>query len=268
MLLHEWLRVSPAGMTRAFGVLAVLVLSGCDDPVSTVPPRMHPTGEFSLTIDTHSRANLVWQDFVDVGTASAPSVVPAGIRGDGRNKSGELGTPDINEYQGDFCGVRAFIYDQRGENGNLNPDPDTYYTSAMDTRCHGARKMALYLGAPTPFVTGPIFFFDAIWTLGPGAVVVQPMNFGVQDVMTPACRFYFDASYTGASNVRISRLADVPISNTVVARQWRVESQGTHNAACLELQRNGKYVDTGRPRYYLPFAVTITQVPYPYATFP
>jgi len=57
------------------------------------------------------------------------------------------------------------------------------------------------------------------------------------------------------------------VGQTVTARQWRLESQGTHKAACLATKPNGRYVDTSA-RYYLPFAVTITQVPYPYATYP
>jgi len=138
--------------------------------------------------------------------------------------------------------------------------------------CGTARQMAFYLGGPSaaPNLTGPHFIVDAIWKLGPGAVVVQPMNYGMHDGTN--CRLYFDASYPEASNVQVSRLADVQVVNaagqTVSARQWRLESQGSHKAACLVRQSpNGKYVDTGT-RYYLPFAVVITQVPYPFATYP
>ena len=266
MLLHEWPRVGPAAVPRVCGVLAALVALGCHESVTAVPVT-HATVNAARGVDTHSRANLVWQDAVDVGTANAPNIVPAGIRGDGRNKKGEVAVP-ANEYQGDYCGVRAFIYDQRGEDGNLNPDPDTYYTSAMDTTtCRGGRKLALYLAGAdsTPVMTGPMFLIDAIWKLGLGAVVVQPMDFGVQD-NTSSCRFSFNAAYTGASNVRLSRLVDVQVG-MVTARQWRLETQGTHKAACLATQPNGRYVDTGT-RYKLPFAVTITQVPYPYTTYP
>jgi len=265
MLLHEWLRVGPAAVPRVCGVLAALVALGCHDSVTAVPVT-HATVNAARGVDTHSRANLVWQDAVDVGMPSVPNIVPAGIRGDGKDKFGQAAAP-ANEYQGDYCGVRAFIYDQRGEDGNLNPDPDTYYTSAMDLKCGSARKMAVYLAGPdsTPVMTGPMFLIDAIWKLGPGAVVVQPMDFGVQD-NTSSCRFSFNAAYTFASNVRLSRLSDVQVEG-VTARQWRLESQGTHKAACLATQPNGRYVDTGT-RYYLPFAVTITQVPYPYTTYP
>jgi len=246
----------------------VLLAAGCEEPVTPVTATP-ATLAAARNVDTHSRANLVWQDSIDIGTASAPNVIAAGIRGDGRNRFGQASAP-ANEYQGDYCGVRAFIYDQRGEDGNLDPDPDTYYTSSMAPTCGDARQMAFYLGGQgvAPIVTGPHFFISRLWTLDPGAVVVEPMNYGMQGT---SCRLYFDASYKVASNVRLSRIADVQLVNasgqTVSARRWRLESQGAHNAACLALQPNGKDIDTG-VRYYLPFAVTITQVPYPFSTYP
>lgn len=248
--------------SRTVGLLFALVVVGCDQPVAAVPPTA-PTVAFARTVDTHSRANLVWQDLVDIGSPGAPNVVAAGIRGDGRNRVGDPAASG-SEYQGSYCGVRATIYDQKGENGNLNPDVDTDYTSG----CGGIRTMVLDIGANgAPVVSGPMFLIDAIWTLGPGAVVLQPMDFGLQDGQSN-CRFSFNASYgNGASNVRLSRLPDVQVSPTVTARQWRLQSQGTHMAACLTVTRAGKYVDTGG-RYSLPFDVTITQVPYPYDTYP
>ena len=269
MRFQQCLPARTALLVRVCIALAIAALPGCNDPITTVlrPPSAAASARAA---DIHSRASLVWQDSVDVGTAGTPNLVPAGIRGDGRDKFGRA-APSSNEYQGNYCGVRAFIYDQRGEDGNLDPDTDTDYTSAMAPSCGSARTMAFYLGGPSaaPIVTGPHFFIDAMWKLGPGAVVVQPMNYGMQG--TAGCRLYFDASYAGASNVRLSRRADVQVVNgagqTVTARQWRVESQSTHMAACLLLKPNGKYADTGT-RYYLPFAVTITQVPYPFSVYP
>lgn len=268
MLLPRCWHVEPAKSPRACALLAVLFLAGCEEPVTPVAATP-ATFVAAKSVDAHSRANLVWQDSVDVGTAAVPNIVPAGIRGDHRNKLGQA-APPANEYQGNYCGVRAFIDDQRGEDGALNPDTDTDYTSAMASGCGIARQIAFYTGGQSvaPIVTGPHFFIDAIWKLALGAVVVQPMNYGMQGT---SCRLFFDASYTGASNVRLSRLADVQVATgsgaTVTARQWRLESQGGHSAACLALQPNGRYVDTGI-RYYLPFAVAITQVPYPFVTYP
>jgi hypothetical protein len=75
------------------------------------------------------------------------------------------------------------------------------------------------------------------------------------------CQIDFDASYAGASNVRVTRLADTVDANGVAVRRWRMESQGNHTTACLNPTSNGKYVDT-KVRYFLPFAATITQVRY------
>jgi hypothetical protein len=269
MRLPQSLLVGPPRVSRTCALLLVLVVPGCDEPTTAVLVTT-PTVAFARTVDTHSRANMVWQDLVDVGPVGSPSFVTAGIRGDGRNKLGDVAAP-ANEYQGNYCGVRATIFDQRGENGNLNPDPDSDYSSTMDGQCGGGRRtMVLNIGPDgAPTETAPMFLIDAIWTLGPGAVRVQPMDFGLQDNLSD-CRFSFDAAYANASSVRLSRLPDVPVTDAaggeVMARQWRLQSQGTHSAACLKLQRNGKYLDGGR--YYLPFDVTITQVPYPFKRYP
>lgn len=211
---------------------------------------------------TWSRGNVAWQESVNVGTTVAPNWVPAGVRGDGRNRSGLPAAP-FNEYQGDYCGVRAFIYDGRGESGNLDFDPDTYYNAAsMWPACGAARTMAFYLAGPgaAPTIVGPHVIVTALWTLAPGEVRLQPQTFGMQLV---TCQLQFNASYTGASNVRVTRLPDLagPV------RQWRVESQGNHRAACLTPQANGKYIDTGT-RYYLPFSATIVQVTFPSPSYP
>jgi hypothetical protein len=97
---------------------------------------------------------------------------------------------------------------------------------------------------------------------------LQPMTYGTQQVI---CRLEFNAQYAGADNVRLTRLPDVRTTNgagqMITTRQWRVESQGNHRAACLDLQPSGKNIDTGI-RYFLPFSLTITQVPYPYPVYP
>ncbi len=46
-----------------------------------------------------------------------------------------------------------------------------------------------------------------------------------------------------------------------------MESQGNHTAACITLDSKGRSVDSGL-RYYLPFAVTITQIPLPAPVYP
>jgi hypothetical protein len=65
-----------------------------------------------------------------------------------------------------------------------------------------------------------------------------------------------------ANHVQVTRLPDVRS-----ARQRPVESQGTHRASCTVPDRKGHPVPTGTGSY-LPCAVTITEVPYPYPIFP
>jgi hypothetical protein len=220
-------------------------------------------------VDSHSRANLVWRDSVLLNGLT----IGSGIRGDGRNRTGQR-SGILNEYQGNFCGVEAFTWDQRGEDGSLNPDIDVRYDpSTMSAACGSARQVAFFVGDATSIGTsstwtGPHILIGGIWTFSQGESRVQPMTYGTQQVI---CRLEFDLQYAGAANARLTRLPDVQTTNgsgqTVTARQWRAESQGNHRAACLRLQPNGKYTDSGI-RYFLPFSVTITQVPYPYPVYP
>ena len=250
-------------MHLSISVLSVLalpvVLAACSDhPTSLEAPRVPSSIAAARgTVDTRSRANVVWDDQVLVGGA----LVPAGIRGDSRNRYGQNTAP-FNEYQSDFCGVRSFVYDQKGDSGNLDFDPDTYFdASTMTNACGSApRSMNFYLaGASGPStVVAPHVIVSSVWSLAPGAARLQAQVFGMQLV---TCRIDFDATYPGASNVRVTRLADTVDAAALTVRRWRVESQGNHTAACLNPTLNGKYVDS-KLRYYLPFAATVTQVRY------
>lgn len=216
-----------------------------------------------VSADTHSRVTLVWDDQVTINGFLTTS----GIRGDGRNRFGQAANP-VNEYQGDFCGVRGFIYDGKGESGNLEVDPDTYYVSSMSAACGSRRTLSFYLSGQSaaPTIAAPHILGSPIWQLVPGEVRVQPQRFGMQLVISCG-ELDFDAKYAGASNVRETRLSDGVDASGAAIRRWRIESQGNHAAACIKVQTNGKFVDSGL-RYYLPFGVTVTQVRYPYATFP
>lgn len=247
-----------SGLTLLLGVAMV---AGCDAPGPTAGTPLSPGPSLAQQkVDTHSRPNLVWDDLV------ADGVPTAGIRGDGRNKFGQAVAP-LNEYQGEHCGVRGFVYDLRGESGNVDFDADTYYNAAtMASACGPSRALAFYTGtsssiSTTPSVIlGPHVIVSALWSLAPGASRLQPQLMGMQGLFP--CGIHYDAKFAGASNVRVTRLPDVG-----GVRQWRMASQGNHVAACATQSQSGKWVDTGT-RYYLPFAATITQVPYPFATFP
>jgi hypothetical protein len=73
----------------------------------------------------------------------------------------------------------------------------------------------------------------------------------------------FDSAY-GGDDIVVTRLDD-----GTGPRRWLLKSQGSHMAACLVLSKKGvaTYVATGK-KYFLPFAITITEVPYPYPSYP
>jgi hypothetical protein len=87
---------------------------------------------------------------------------------------------------------------------------------------------------------------------------------------------YVDRSGCESFRFRADSINGAEISSQTVARrladlaggirQWRVESRGTHNARCMVTVR-GSLQPTGAP-VYLPFSLTVTEVPYPYPTQP
>jgi hypothetical protein len=51
-------------------------------------------------------------------------------------------------------------------------------------------------------------------------------------------------------------------------RQWRIESQGAHVGACVANgHKAGTYVANG-VTYFVPFALTVTEVPAPAPSYP
>jgi hypothetical protein len=57
------------------------------------------------------------------------------------------------------------------------------------------------------------------------------------------------------------------VVNGVTERQWRVESQGSHQAVCVTYKPNGA-INTVGPWYYLPFSFVVTEVSYPWSKYP
>jgi hypothetical protein len=225
-------------------------------------------GSEAFTIDQKrvsgdSRANVVVADAMAINGALAPT----GIRGDARNRLGQT-SPSASEYQGDFCGVRGFIYDQNGESGTLDFDADTYYTSTMSPACGAARTVSFFLSGQgsAPTVASPHVLGTAIWPLVVSETRLVSQRFGMQGII--GCgELDFDSRYAGSSNARLTRLPDGVDANGLVIRHWQLESQGNHTAACVKMQNNGKFTDSGL-RYYLPFSMSITQVRFPAPSFP
>ncbi len=209
-----------------------------------------------------SDANLVWAETINVAAPQElPNWQPALLTGDGRDKFGQLSS--ASEYQGQFCGVAATV-----ANG-LNVDPNTYYSSTMAAACGQARVYRFYMGIggreSAPLEFGPHHTVVDIGTVAVGSSANRSTYYGVQQ---PNCqRFVFDDIYPPANHIRVTRLPDVASANGLPARQWRVESQGSHRAMCIVTGKAGRLISTG-VSYYLPFAYSVTEVPQPSPAYP
>ena len=252
-------------------VVAVMLAIGCSDQGTDVAGPRTAAPAFARTqVDSNSRANLVWADAVLINGVW----VPAGIRGDGRLKDGSSATgPLSNEYQGGWCGVAATLATTgTSPGGDMNYTPGISYTSSMQTACSGgARVYEFYLSAdsahlnPTALVFGPHSIARGLANLAPGAAITQWEGFGIQQATCSI--LMFNDLFPPSQSLRYTRLPDVVVNGRTV-RQWRIESQGSHIAACVKNgSKPGTYVLQG-PYYYVPFALTVTEVPYPYSSYP
>jgi hypothetical protein len=248
-------------------VVASLVLGiaavGCSD-ASPRPAVLEPSSAIAAAkgqqVDTNPRANLVWADSVMVNGVA----VAAGIRGDGRVKNGaaSTGTPS-NEYQGAWCGVAAFR-----SGSDLDFKPNSNWTNSMQSACGSERLYNFYMSGPNgvPTANGPHSISRGLWTLVVGQTATQWEGFGVQLTGCAMLMFNDSARYAPASSPKQTRLPDVVVGG-VTQRQWRIESQGSHQAACVTYNPNGT-VKTVGPWSYLPFSLTVTEVKYPWSSYP
>lgn len=247
---------------RHFLPLAGFLLAACstDTPLAVEPAPAAQSPVFARQIKDPPRANLVWADTVNVAApGEAENRQPSLVTGDGRDRYGQVSV--ASEYQGNFCGVYATI------DGGLNADPNTNYSATMEPSCGSARFYRFYLSGreAAPLDFGPHHWVTQIGAMTAGSSVNRSTMYGVQQ---PNCqRLYFADAYPPANHVRVTRLSDVTAANDKVARQWRVESQGSHRAMCIVVGKGGKLINTG-VSHYLPFAYTLTEVPAPYPTFP
>jgi hypothetical protein len=240
--------------------LACLVLA-CSPEKATTPSVRAPDSPILSaqgSKKTDSRANWIFADIVNVASAGAePQWSKAGIRGDGRLKTGvaSTGSPS-NEYQGDFCGV----YGMLGPTATFNIDPDINWISSMQSTCGGKRLFNFYLNGldATPTALGPHSVVDSFSAISVGASATREARFGVQ---LPNCGgLRFTDAFPPSNNALVTRLPDVA-TPTGVGRQWRIESQGSHLAACIVVGKAGRVSATG-VTYYLPFSITVTEEPY------
>jgi len=244
---------------------AVTAALACTDGTTGPGPTQTPRPSLAQGDNDLSRAHLIWADLVNVAPSGLPADWhPSGIQGDDRDRLGIAGGTPSDEYQGRFCGVAAFIWNARpSQDGSLNIDPDAEYAFAMSSSCGLPRTFRFLLNGPggSPTDVGAHITVTGIWKLAAGASVLQSQVVGMQNAIN-SCQLRFDDAFPPANHIRVTRLANVGS-----ARQWRVESQGSHRASCTVLDKRGRPVATG-VSHYLPFSVTVTEVPPPAPSFP
>lgn len=264
-LRHEDGRRDGRLIRAAIAASIIAFASACTDvvPSSTAPVISIGDVKHARPTNTPSQANLLWADNVDVAASgSPPDIVAAGIRGDGRDKFGQPAT--FSEYQGDFCGVSAYLGDAMS---SLNTDSDFGYTASMSAACGGSSRVERFYfdGSASPtFSFGPHFVVLNLAALAVGGSMSEELWYGVQQ--TNCQRLYFSNSYSPANNGMVTRLADIPGANGT-ARQWRVQSTGTHRAMCVNVGNGGKLVSTG-VSHFLPFSFTLTEILPPTPVYP
>jgi hypothetical protein len=240
-------------------VLSCLALA-CSPENATTPSARAPAGapvSAQGSKGTDSRANWIFADSVNVAPpGSAAQWSKAGVRGDGRLKNGvaSTGSPS-NEYQGDWCGV----YGMLGPTATFNIDPDINWISSMQSTCGGRRLFNFYLNGltGTPTAVGPHSVVDSFSAVSVGASATREARFGVQ---LPNCDgLRFTDAFPPSNNALVTRLPDVA-TPTGVGRQWRIESRGSHLAACIVVGKAGRVTATG-VYPYLPFSIIVTEEP-------
>lgn len=251
--------MQPHPSPRLGAIVLLLALVGCGDAVPrVVGPASSPSFGKGGSVDTDSRARLVWADQVLVNGV----LVDAGIAGDDRDRNGAMdGTPD--EYQGQLCGVHAKIFNTAyaSNSGDLVFDPNFDYPGRS---CGAERLLRVHLsytaggarGEAT--VLGPFTNVRNLWSIGPGAVSPpQAMRFNY--VNQPGCEtlVFNSGLYQASSDVRATGLDNGVDESGRSVRRWLVESMEPHLAVCT-VTKKGQAVANGTR--FLPFSVTVTEV--------
>lgn len=221
-------------------------------------------------ITTDTKANLVWNDTVNVGApGAAPVWESALITGDYRKLDGApLSNGKSGEFQYNFCGSDSYMQNSTMSfpDAALNFDPDHLYDPAsMDAVCRGKRYYQFYFAGrgSAPLQFGPQHYALKLGTLAVGDTMLEEVHFGIQQTNCNA--LHFNDIYAPATNARVTRLTDT-LTAYGPTRRWRVQSQGTHRAMCTLFTNKGPK-PTG-VTYYLPFAFVVTEVHAPYPHFP
>jgi len=263
-------------MRHTFLVLTALASVACVEPPESTRP-LAPTAPLFAGGPNTEPPPQAWYSFADqvnVGTTAAPDWVPAGIQGDGRLRDGTTasGTPS-NEYQGSFCGVWGTINPHaKGGNGNFNGDPDRYWSTSLPASCQPARHYRYYFNGTgaAPAIVYAHILAAGISGMASGEIRVQPLNM-LGSGGSGGVQANFDDAYPPASSVEITRLPDVIDEFGRSVRQWRIATRGTHRAMgfvpSTSKKGGGGPVPNGIT-YFMPFQLTVTEVAFPFPTFP
>jgi len=221
-------------------------------------------------VSTDTKANLVWDENVNVAPAGQPPVwQPALITGDYRKRNGSpVADGSSGEFQYNFCGSDSFMQSSTTAypQAALNFDPDHFYDPVtMDTPCGGKRYYQFFFSGRSnvPLKFGPQHYALHLGDLVVGQSLIEEVHFGIQQTNCDGLRF--DDTFPPANNARVTRLTDTTAASGAT-RRWRVESQGSHRAMCTLFTNKGPK-STG-VSYYLPFAFTVTELHAPFPAFP
>jgi len=222
--------------------------------------------------DVTTRVRISYDDSINVGTLATPVWVAAGIRGDDRLRDGSPAVPGgpSNEYQGNFCSFHGIVGSGTDGNGaQMYIDPDRYTSPSLPANCQPDRYHRYYLSGPTqaPGIAHPSYFVKDMNQMLVGQTQTQPFHSGTMDEL--GVGLWFDEAYPPASNVLVTRLPNVTDEFGRSVRRWRVETRGSHKAVGV-VPNSGKKPGTTVTNtfYYMPWAMTVTEVPYPFPTFP
>jgi hypothetical protein len=235
---HAWIILVAAG--AAFGCDASAPL-GPDGPLFNNGKGGGKGGGGGSTTSDVIQVRLDWDDHlvVDVGGAATP----AGVRGDGRDATGAVGS---SAYQDGLCGVSAIVRTGSRSGGELAFD--AYSADG----CDDLRVHHFYMDG-----AGSAPHTAATKTIAPGLWWMQVHETNEHSegfhVGLPQCSRVMYSAALGTDDPRRTRLADVD-----GARQWRIESQGSHRAVCVYTARGKEQV--GQVSAPMPFAFTVTEV--------
>ncbi|HUQ21263.1 MAG TPA: hypothetical protein VM099_16745 [Gemmatimonadaceae bacterium] len=215
--------------------------------------------------DTNARVNYVLANQVDVsGPGSLPDIRSAGLVGDGRLRAGSSSNGGDSEYQSRFCAATGSITNALQTNGSTGPG-DLFFNPGDGTTPCGDRRFFLANLDGVMTRLAPDSRVYAIWAMAVDQNLIKPFSLDTRtyrgDLGLANCVILeFDPVY-GGDAISVTRIADA-----AGVRRWLLKSRGSHLAACANPTKRG-LVASGK-KYYLPFAITLTEVPYPPPSYP